>query len=292
MSRSGRRDTKAGGVPVILISMITFIFDLDGVIYRDREPVPSAAEAIGTLRAAGHRILFATNNATRRRTEFAERIASVGVAARPEEIATSASATAEYLRTLEPRPRSSMIIGSEALMAEIEAVGIRAVDAAVESDEQPGVVVVSLDRSFTYEKLARAQQAVLRGALLVATNGDPQFPGANGRIWPGAGSIVAAMEAACRRPAFFIGKPSSLLYKTLLSATGAEPTQTIVVGDSLVTDIPAATAMGLASVLVLTGVTTRAELAASDIKPTIVLENLAELAALDPNTLLQPHAAP
>jgi phosphoglycolate/pyridoxal phosphate phosphatase family enzyme len=267
--------------------MNTFLFDLDGVIYRDRDRVPFAAEAIAVLRAAGHRILFATNNATRSREEFAERIGEVGVAARPEDIATSASATAEYLRTLPAPPRTALVVGSEALITELDAAGIRAVDAAIESDDQPDVVVASLDRGFTYQKLARVQQAVLRGAPLVATNRDPQFPGANGRIWPGAGAIVAAVEAACRRSALLIGKPGSLLYKSLLSATGADPAHTVVVGDSLVTDSPAATAMGLASVLVLTGVTTRAELATSSIKPTIVLDNLAELAAIDPNTLLQ-----
>ncbi len=271
--------------------MNTFLFDLDGVIYRDRERVPFAAEAIATLRAAGHRILFATNNATRSRTEFAERIAAAGVAARPEEVATSASTTAEYLRTLESPPRTAMVVGSAALVAELRAVGIRAVDAAVDSDDRPDVVVAGLDQHFTYDKLARAQHAVLRGAALVATNRDPQFPGANGRIWPGAGAIVAALEAACRRPATAIGKPGPLLYKILLASAGADPARAIVVGDSLVTDIPAAEAMGLASVLVLTGVTTRAELADSQVRPSLVVENLAELAAMDTDSLLPSRGA-
>ncbi len=277
--------------PGILIRMNTFIFDLDGVIYRDRERVPFAAEAIAALRAAGHRILFATNNATRLRAEFAERIAEAGVPARPEDIATSASATAEYLRALDIPPQTALVVGSEALKTELEAVGIRVYDAAVDLGLQPDVVVAGLDRHFTYEKLARVQQAVLRGATLVATNRDPQFPGANGRIWPGAGAIVAALEAACRQPAVSIGKPGPLLYRTLLASAGADPVRTIVVGDSLVTDIPAAAAMGLASVLVLTGVTTRAELTTSTIEPTLVVENLAELAAIDTDRLLQPRAA-
>jgi HAD superfamily hydrolase (TIGR01450 family) len=275
----------------ILSTMNTFLFDLDGVIYRDRERVPFAAEAIATLRAAGHRILFATNNATRLRTEFAERIAEAGVPARPEEIATSASATAGYLRTLESRPCTAIVVGSPALKTELENAGIRVLDSDVGLDVQPDVVVASLDRELTYEKLARAQHAVLRGALLVATNRDPQFPGANGRIWPGAGTIVAAMEAACRQSAVSIGKPGTLLYRTLLAATRADPARTIVVGDSLVTDIPAAVAMGLASVLVLTGVTSRAELAGSAVVPTLVLEDLSELAAMDTDTLL-PSRAP
>jgi phosphoglycolate/pyridoxal phosphate phosphatase family enzyme len=271
--------------------MNTFLFDLDGVIYRDRERVPFAAEAIATLRAAGHRILFATNNATRLRTEFAERIAEAGVPARPEEIATSASATAEYLRTLRTPPQTALVVGSAALKMELEAVGMRIIDANIDDDEQPDVVVASLDRDLTYAKLARAQHAVLHGASLVATNRDPQFPGAHGRIWPGAGAIVAAMETACRRSAIAIGKPGPLLYKTLLAAAGADPARTIVIGDSLVTDIPAAVAMELVSVLVLTGVSSRAELAGADIVPTLVVENLAELVAIDTDTLLPPLLA-
>jgi phosphoglycolate/pyridoxal phosphate phosphatase family enzyme len=273
----------------MLVGMITFLFDLDGVIYRDREPVPDAADAVAALRAAGHRILFATNNATRRRSEFVERIVDAGVPAEIRDLATSASATAQYLRTLPHPPRTALIVGSDALAAELAEVGIRVLDPAASQGEQPDVVIASLDRLFTYEKLARAQSAVLAGALLVATNRDPQFPGANGTVRPGAGSIVAAVETACRRSAISIGKPGPLLYQALLGATGADPAQTIVVGDNLETDIAAAQAMSLASVLVLTGLSKRTDIAASAAKPTLVVETLAELASRDPHELLAGH---
>jgi hypothetical protein len=90
-----------------------------------------------------------------------------------------------FLSTLESHPRTALVVGSDALKAELEAAGIRAMDASLEIDDQPDVVVVSLDRRFTYGKLARAQGAVLRGAPLVATNRDPQVPGAQGRLWLG-----------------------------------------------------------------------------------------------------------
>ena len=265
--------------------MITFLCDLDGVIYREREPVPGAAEAVAALREAGHHFLFATNNATRLREEFIERLASVGVPATLDAIATSASATARYLRSLSRPPASALVIGSEALETELAAVGIQVVDG--EDGERPDCVVVSLDRRFNYERLARAQKAVLAGALLVATNRDPQFPGANGRLLPGAGSIVAAVETATRQTATAIGKPGSLLYQMLLEDSGADLARTIVVGDNLLTDITAAAAMDLPSVLVLTGISSRADLVASPDQPTCIVERLTDLLSYDLGTLLR-----
>lgn len=265
--------------------MLTFLCDLDGVIYRDREPVPGAAEAVAALRARGHKVVFATNNGTRSRAEFVTRMAAVGVPATEDEIATSGYATARYLRTLAAPPSTALVIGSGALLAELEAVGIAVRQADQGWSERPDCVVVSLDRTFTYEKLAQAQHAVLAGALLVATNRDPQFPGAD-RLYPGAGSLVAAVEAACQQQAVAIGKPGPLLYAMLLRATGADPRRTIVIGDNLITDIAAAAAMQLPSVLVLTGIARRADLATSTVQPSLVVERLTELLTYDLETLV------
>lgn len=273
--------------------MLTFLFDIDGVIYRDREPMPGAAGTVAALRDAGHRVLFATNNGTRSRAEFLERLASVGVQATLDELGTSAYATARYLRELPTPADTAYVVGAEALKAELAGAGIRAVDAAVRTPatpegavvEQPDCVVVSLDRLFSYERLAQAQHAVLHGALLVATNRDPQFPGAGG-LRPGAGSIVAAVETACKRKAIAIGKPESLLYRMLLRASGADVQRTIVVGDNLITDIAAAAAMNLPSVLVLTGISQRADVAPSPVKPTLIVETLPEMLTHDLEALL------
>ena len=259
--------------------MLTFLFDLDGVIYRDRIPLPGAAETVAALRAAGHRALFATNNATRGRAEFLALLREVGVEATLDELGTSASMTASYLRGLPRPPATALVVGADALRQELSDAGIRIVDA------QPECVVVGLDRAFSYQILANAQQAVLDGALLVATNRDPQFPGAD-RIWPGAGSIVAAVEAASQQQAIAIGKPGPLLYQTLLQAARADPRQAIAVGDNLQTDIAAANAMNLPSVLVLTGVSRREDLATSPFRPSLVIETLPQLLDHDLRTLV------
>jgi len=271
--------------------MLTFLFDLDGVIYRDHDPLPGAAATVAALRDAGHLVLFATNNATRRRAEFIERLAGMGIVAGPDQVGTSASATAQYLLGLPTPPTSALVIGSEALQAELREVGIRSILAEddAETREQPDCVVVSLDRQFTYAKLAAAQRAVLSGAALVVTNRDPQFPGAD-RLWPGAGSIVAAVEAACRLSATAIGKPGPLLYQALLRANGAEPSRAIAIGDSLQTDIAAAAAMSMPSVLVLTGVSRRSDVQAAPAKPSLIIETLSELLTADLDALFAPHS--
>lgn len=277
--------------------MLTFLFDLDGVIYRDNEPMPGAAETVAALRAAGHRILFATNNGTRSREEFAAKLIKVGVPAAIDELATSGYATARYLISRADPPGTALVIGSAALRADLENEGIRTFDAPISDADRaslgargrPDCVVVSLDRTFSYEKLAQAQDFVLHGALLVATNRDPQFPGAD-RLYPGAGSIVAAVETACRQQAIAIGKPGPLLYQTLLRATGADLSRTIVIGDNLITDIAAAEAMHLPSMLVLTGISRREDLATSPVQPSLVIETLPELLSMDLESLVSARA--
>jgi 4-nitrophenyl phosphatase len=217
------------------------------------------------------------------------KLARVGVPAVVDDLATSASATARYLTTLPKPPASALIIGAASLARDLEDAGIQIIDVDSADTEQPDCVVASLDRDFSYHKLARAQTAVLAGAMLVATNKDPQFPGSS-RLWPGAGSIVAAVEAACRKTAIAIGKPGPLLYKMLLDASNADLDRTVVVGDNLETDIAAAAAMNLPSILVLTGISQRRDVASSPAKPSSVVENLLDLLSRNLDDLFSPPA--
>ena len=117
--------------------------------------MPGAAGAVASLRAAGHRILFATNNATQRRDEFVAKLARVGVPAAVDDLATSASATARYLATLAKPPASALVIGAAALASDLQDAGIHIVNVESADTEQPDCVVASLDRDFTYRKLAQ-----------------------------------------------------------------------------------------------------------------------------------------
>lgn len=252
--------------------MSTFIFDLDGTVYRDNALLPGAAETIEALRGRGHRVLFASNNSTMTRATYVQRLAAMGIEVEPDGLETSGHATGLYLRELPDPPRSLLVVGAEAFREEIAATGLEArMDGAPPID----AVVVGLDRAFTYARLAEAQAAVLAGARLVASNRDPQFP-AHGGLQPGAGSLVAAVETATQTSAITVGKPEPHMYRLLMKATGADPKTTIVVGDSLLTDIAAAVPLDLYSVLVLTGVSA-APANGTGPQPNLVLPSVADL---------------
>ncbi len=266
--------------------MLTFIFDLDGTLYRGETVLPGAREVVTALRAQGHHVTFATNNSTRTRSEYDALLGVMGFAVEEDGLATSAYSTALYLAALPEPPRSVFVLGSPALEEEIAAClpGVR-FDGAAPID----AVVVGLDRALTYDRLASAQHAVLRGAHFVASNRDLVYPAAD-RLYPGSGSIVAALEAATGVTATTIGKPAPYMYSQIMSAAGATPATTVMVGDNLRTDIAAAAVLGLYSVLVLTGVDGVPDKDDASVpRPALVLPSVADLLSIDWSILLTPR---
>lgn len=245
------------------------LLDLDGVLYRWPEPIPGAAEAVSALREAGKRIAFVTNNSSRTPSQVAERLASVGVDAKPDEVVTSALATAAMLS--ERGVRSVFVVGEEGLLEALVDVGISVVDAAAEVD----VVLVGFDRTADYTKLKDASVLVERGVSLVASNADPSFPAPGGESWPGAGALLAAIETTTGSRGEVVGKPEAPLFERALASTGGG--RPLVVGDRLDTDIAGASRLGWDSALVLTGTTRREDVESSPWKPTFVVDDLAGL---------------
>lgn len=246
------------------------LLDLDGVLYRWPEPIDGAADAVRALRDAGKRIAFVTNNSSTAPAQVAERLASVGVEATPEEVVTSALATAAMLA--ERGVRSAFVVGEEGLRAALADVGIRAVDA---SSSGVDVVVVGFDRGADYAKVKDASVLVGRGVPLVASNADPSFPAPGGESWPGAGALLAAIETTTGTRGEVVGKPEPPLFeRALASAGGGRP---LVVGDRLDTDIAGAVRLGWDSVLVLTGASDWEDVDASAWKPTFILDDLSGL---------------
>jgi glycerol 3-phosphatase-2 len=246
------------------------LLDLDGVLYRWPEPIPGAAAALAALRDAGKRIAFLTNNSSRTPSQVAERLGTVGVEARPEEVVTSALATATVLA--ERGARSAFVVGEEGLLEALAVVGIRAVSA---SEDVPDVVVVGFDRSVDYGKLRDASVLVGRGVPLVASNADASFPAPSGESWPGAGALLAAIETTTGARGEVFGKPEAPLFARALAAAGG--TRPLVVGDRLDTDIAGAVRLGWDSALVLTGAARRRDVERSPWKPTLVLDDLSAL---------------
>jgi HAD superfamily hydrolase (TIGR01450 family) len=246
------------------------LLDLDGVLYRWPQPIGGAAEAVAVLRKARKRIAFVTNNSSRTPARVVERLASVGVDAKSEEVVSSALATATLLA--DRGVRSAFVVGEEGLLEALADAGIRVVDA---SADEVDVVVVGFDRRADYSRLRDASVLVQRGVSLVASNADPSFPAPGGESWPGAGALLAAIETTTGTRGEVVGKPEAPLFeRALASAGGGRP---LVVGDRLDTDIAGASRLGWDSALVLTGTTRRGDVESSFWKPTFVIDDLAGL---------------
>ena len=269
------------------------LVDLDGVVYRGAEPVPGVPAVLAARAAKGDDVVYVTNNSMWYRTDYVTRLSGMGAPVNPDHIISSARATALYLREYEAGVRKVLVVGGAGLVHELEDVGIEVVYSgdAAERWKQNGrdaraavgpvdAVVVGLDTDFTYGRLACAAASVRAGAKFIATNRDPVYPLEKG-LMPGAGSVVAAIVAATSTQPTSLGKPEPLLLEVAAHAVGRKPNEAVMIGDSMVTDIPAAIAVGARSVLMLTGITTRAQLdrvAAAD-RPTEIAANADELAA-------------
>lgn len=246
------------------------LLDLDGVLYRWPDAIPGAATAVAALREAGKYLAFVTNNSSRTPAQVVERLGSVGVDAMPEEVVTSALATASILA--EREVRSAFVVGEEGLLDALAGAGIRAVPP---SDPLPGAVVVGFDRRADYAKLKDAAVLVERGVPLFASNADPSFPASGGESWPGAGALLAAIETTTGVRAEVFGKPEPSLFQRALASTGGQCP--LVVGDRLDTDIAGAGRLGWDSVLVLTGAARRADVDGVSWKPTFIVDDVGGL---------------
>jgi HAD superfamily hydrolase (TIGR01450 family) len=261
---------------------VLLLVDLDGVVYRGRNAVPGVAELLRRRAELGDRVIYVTNNSRSHRDEYHARLAALGLPLADDSIVTAARATAVLLADERPAPRRVMVLGGAGLARELRDVGLRVVgptERGLATD--PDVLVVGVDFRLTYARLSVAAEAVRRGARFVATNRDPTYPAAE-RLSAGAGAIVAAVAiAAGREPDLVVGKPEPRLFEAAAEICGEDVRRAVVIGDNLATDIGAARAVGARSVLLLTGVTSAADLAAAppNSHPTAVAADATELAA-------------
>jgi len=279
---------------------LLLLVDLDGVLYRGAEPVPGVAAVLAARAAKGDDVVYVTNNSMWYRAEYVARIAATGAPVDADRIVSSPRATAMYLVDHEPSIRHVLTIGARGLERELEDAGLRVTPAGEAAERirgggvegtdggngwdaagEPQAIVVGLDPHIDYLRLAVAADCVRAGASFFATNRDPVYP-TERAIRPGAGSIVAAVEAATGVKPISIGKPEPYLLEEAARAVGREASEAIMIGDSLGTDIAAARAVGARSVLMLTGVTARDAVSAAPPTehPTAVAADAAELAAI------------
>ena len=273
------------------------LVDLDGVVYRGAAPIPGVAAVLADRAARGDTVVYVTNNSMHYRADYVSRLAGMGAPVTPERVVSSARATALYLAdpALDPPVRRVLVVGAGGLERECRDAGLEVVAAAHAASRQaheglegwdaarrPDAVVVGLDPQFTYQKLAVAIDCVHHGARFVATNRDPILPTERGAR-PGAGTIVAAVEAGAQVTPLSIGKPAPLLLDLAIRAAGEglTPDDAVMIGDGVATDLAAANGLGIPCVLVLTGVTTRAQAEAlpADQRPVALASDAEDLAA-------------
>jgi 4-nitrophenyl phosphatase len=251
------------------------IFDLDGTVLRGNSVLPGVPETLAQLRQRGLRLAFFTNDNANTPYFLAERLAGMGIEAEPYEILTAALIAAEVTAELYPQYKI-LAAGHAGLIEALKAKNLEVVD--YEEAGRAEVVVMGRDPYFDYQRLTAVCQAIWRGAEFIATNYDPKIPTATGFV-PGTGAWVKAVAYATGREPIVTGKPSLWSGRVALRILNLAPDQVVVVGDQLDTDIAMGKNVGIFSILVLTGVTSREEAQAAfdDLKPDLILPDVNHL---------------
>jgi NagD protein len=249
------------------------IFDLDGTVYRGEQLIPGAREAVEELRRRAHPIVFVTN-ALESRAEHAAKLTRLNLPAHPDEVIGATLILTRYLSR--HMPDATLFAISDPVLLGQLSTKFR----LSEDPEEIDVVIASCDQTFDFRKLNIAFQALRRGARFLATNGDATCPVPGGEL-PDAGAVIGALEGCSKRKVELIaGKPSPLMVEAALERLGRPAGECLMVGDSLETDILMGHRAGMTTVLVLTGVTRRTDLAHAPVQPDFVLQSIAEVPRL------------
>jgi 4-nitrophenyl phosphatase len=247
-------------------------FDLDGVIWQGQQMIEGANTSITAIQEL-KKIMFITNNSSKTRLQYVERLAQLGIHITEEEILTSGYAASVYLGK-NAAGSQIFVVGEEGLKSELENHDLVVVDNITEGVDY---VLVGLDRRFTYNKLAHALTAILNGAQYLATNDDVVLPTEHGLL-PGSGALVSALNTCARKtPEITFGKPNPFMLELALNHLGIQAKDAVMIGDRIETDISAAKHLDMFSILVLSGVTSLNDLKSYEIVPDLVLATINDL---------------
>ena len=250
-----------------LSELKALLLDMDGVLWRGSESIGSLPAIFAKIQSRGLQMAFVTNNATRTVQQYLEAFHGFGVQVAAEQVHTSAKVTAQMLKDQHPGGGKVSIVGERGLQEALQDQGFEI------ADEDCLAVVVGLDRNLTYDKLKRATQLIRGGAAFIGTNPDRTLPSPSGEV-PGAGSILAALEAATDMRATVIGKPERALLDSALKQLGVHARQALMVGDRVETDVAAGQKAGCRTALVLSGVTSEAAARAWNPAPNFIEKDL------------------
>lgn len=248
---------------------VGFLIDMDGVIYRGGELIEGADRFINALMREQIPFIFLTNNSQRARRDVATKLQRMGISVDEQHIFTCAMATARFLASKKPNG-TAYVIGEGGLLQALHRNGFSIVD------HEPDFVVVGEGRTVTLDALEQAVSMILNGAKLIATNLDPNCPTKNGTR-PGCGATVAYLETVTGIKAFSVGKPSPIMMRAARKELGLLTSETVMVGDTMETDILGGAQMGYRTVLTLTGSTRRQDLDHYAYAPDAIVESVAEM---------------
>lgn len=246
-----------------------FICDMDGVIYHGNKVLPGVSEFVQWLHEEKKEYLFLTNNSGYTPKELQQKLARMGLDVSEDHFYTSALATAAFLKNQAPGC-SAYVIGEAGLYNALYEAGITM------NDVNPDYVVLGEGKSYSLDTITKATNLVLNGAKLIGANSDVSGPTENG-ISPACGALVAPIEIATGKKAYFCGKPNPLMMRTGLRLLGCHSGEAVIVGDRMDTDIVAGTESGVSTVLVLSGVSTMETLKTYAYQPTVVLNGVGEI---------------
>ena len=246
-----------------------WLMDVDGVLVREETAIPGAPEFIARLRETETPFLLVTNNSIWTRRDLAARLRAGGLDVPEESIWTSALATARFLEDQHPGG-TAFVIGESGLTTALHSAGYTI------NERDPDYVVLGETRTYSFERIAQAIRLIGRGAKFIATNPDPTGPAPDGPL-PATGAVAALISRASGRDPYFVGKPNPLMMRTALNDLDAHSEETAMIGDRMDTDVISGLEAGLHTVLVLTGVTSTAEIENFPYRPSRVVDSVAEL---------------
>ncbi len=245
------------------------VFDMDGTVYKGELPILGAKEMIDFLRGSDIPFVFLTNNSSHARSFYSDRLARMGFDATVEDVLTSNTATIRFLMS-ERFGRTVYLVAVPDVIKEYEAAGVPLVE------DDPDIVVLTFDKSITYEKINKAYHFLCAGSEFVATHPDDLCP-TEDFYDIDIGPFIRMFEQMCQKQAVVVGKPNRLMLEMAARELHVSVEDTVMVGDRLYTDIDMAVRAGTQSILVLSGETDRAMLEGSSIRPTFVLDSVADL---------------
>jgi arabinose operon protein AraL len=249
-----------------------FIFDLDGTVYISDKLIPDADRVIRLLREKGRKIIFLSNKPIQTREDYASKLTRLGIPTQPEEVINSTFVMINYLKKNAPQAKL-FVVGEAPFVEELRKAGFT----ITEEPKEIEYVVVAFDRTFDYRKLNIAFQAIKLGAHFVATNPDRTCPVEGGEI-PDCAGMIAAIEAVTQKKVeVVVGKPSPFIIQAALEVMGLRPDNCILIGDRLETDIKMGRESGIATGIVLTGVTDEKTLKESPIHPDFIFQSIADV---------------